>query len=144
LSFDVGSAHRTIGAITRAPTAISLFIVVTLGICAKFYTGAARDWVNNSLSGVFYVIFWCLFASLLFPRAAAKRIVSAVFVATCILEFLQLWHVAFLERLRSFFLGRALLGTSFVWSDLAYYALGSGLGWLWVAGVRRLEDRENL
>ena len=115
-----------------------------MGICTKFYTGAARDWVANSLSGVFYVVFWCLFASFFFPRAAARRIVGAVFVATCVLEFLQLWHLAFLERLRSFFLGRAFLGSSFVWSDLAYYALGSGLGWLWVAGVRRLEDRENL
>ncbi len=108
------------------------------------YAGWPRDWVNNSLSGVFYVVFWCLFASFFFSRASATKLVIAVFAATCVLEVLQLWHLPFLERLRSFFLGRAFLGTSFVWSDFVYYALGSALGWLWVAGVRRLEDRENL
>ncbi len=113
-----------------------------MGICTKLYTGWAADWVNNSLSGVFYVVFWCLFASFLFPRTAAARVAGIVFAATCVLECLQLWHQPFLEHLRSFFLGRALLGTSFVWSDFVYYALGSALAWVWVAGVRRLENRE--
>ena len=107
------------------------------------YTGCARDWVNNSLSGVFYVVFGCLLASYLFRRASATKLVIAVFAATGVLEVLQAWHLPFLERLRSFFLGRAFLGTSFVGSDFVYYALGSALGWQWAAGVRRLEDREN-
>lgn len=138
----VGSNHPSIQVSARASAALSLVVVLVAGIFAKFYAGTARDWVNNSLAGVFYVVFWCLFASLLLPRTAARKIVTAVFVATCFLEFLQLWHPPFLEWLRSSFLGRALLGTSFVWSDLPYYALGSGLGWLWIVGLRRLEGRD--
>ena len=107
------------------------------------YVGWGQDWVNNSFSGVFYVVFWCLFASFLFPRARTATLVGVVFASTCVLECLQLWHHTFLEHLRSFFLGRALLGTSFVWSDFIYYAIGSALGWVWVARVRRLEEREN-
>jgi Flp pilus assembly protein TadB len=46
------------------------------------------------------------------------------------LEFLQLWHPSFLEFLRSNFIGRTILGTSFTWSDFPYYLVGGGIGWL--------------
>jgi hypothetical protein len=52
----------------------------------------------------------------------------AVFAVTCALEVLQLWHPAPLEAVRGTFLGRTLLGTTFVWWDFPHYALGCALG----------------
>jgi hypothetical protein len=46
------------------------------------------------------------------------------------LEFIQLWHPTFLEFLRSNFIGRTILGTSFNWSDFPYYLAGCAIGWL--------------
>lgn len=119
----------------RIAAAVSLLLVAAAGLGSKFYRGPAANWVNNSLGGVFYVIFWCLLAFLLTPRARPWLIACTVLVITCLLEFLQLWHPAWLEQLRSSFLGAALLGTSFAWSDFPYYFLGCGLGWCW---MRRL------
>ncbi len=41
-------------------TVASLLIIVPLGLYSKFYSGPAANWVNNSLGGVFYEVFWCL------------------------------------------------------------------------------------
>ncbi len=113
-------------------TLISIFIIVPLGIYSKFYSGQATNWVNDSLGGVLYVIFWCLFAFLFLSNTKPWKIATVVFAVTCLLEFLQFWHPPLLEFLRSNFVGRTILGTTFTWSDFPYYLVGCGIGWLWM------------
>jgi len=118
-------------------TLISILIIVPLGFYSKFYSGQATNWVNDSLGGVLYVIFWCLFAFLFLSNTKPWKIATAVFAITCFLEFLQLWHPSFLEFLRSNFIGRTILGTSFTWSDFPYYLVGGGIGWLWMKSLQK-------
>lgn len=107
-----------------------LFLVTVTGFATKFYSGPGGFWVNNSFSAVFYELFWCLVLFILFPSMPPWKIAATVLLVTCFLEFLQMWHPPFLQYIRSFFIGRALIGTSFTWSDFLYYAIGSGLGWV--------------
>ena len=118
-------------------TLASLGIIVPVGFYSKFYRGPGAHWVNDSLGGVFYEVFWCLLASLVLPRTRTGRLAAGVLAATCVLEFLQLWHPPFLEALRSSFLGATILGTTFDWTDFPYYFAGSGIGWLWIDRLRR-------
>lgn len=115
---------------------LSVGVVTLVGFVSKLYQGPNAFWVNNSLSGVFYEIFWCLAVFLIWPCAKVWKIALGVLVVTCLLEFLQLWHPPFLEMIRGFFIGRALIGTYFTWSDFPYYVLGCGLGWLWMKRLR--------
>ena len=103
---------------------ILLLILITtiLGFASKFYEGTFELWVNNSLSGMFYEIFWCLVAFLFFNNYLSISII--VFIVTCILEFLQLWHPVFLEYIRNSFIGRTLIGNSFSYNDFIYYFIG--------------------
>ena len=126
----------------RGWTALSLLAVVPFGFYTKFYTGPAANWVNNSLGGVFYEIFWCLLVFLFRGRTTPWKIATAVFVATCLLEFLQLWHLPFLELLRNTFIGRTVLGATFTWSDFPYYALGCGVGWMWMRTILPKSDED--
>ena len=123
-------------------TLISMLIIVPLGLYSKSYSGQAANWVNDSLGGVLYVIFWCLFAFLFLSNTKPWRIAAAVFAVTCFLEFLQLWHPPFLEFLRSNFVGRTILGTTFTWSDFPYYAVGGGIGLLWMKILQK-HSRKN-
>jgi len=119
-------------------TCASLAAAALLGFYAKRgYHGPASVWIANSVGGIFYVIFWCLVLVLLLSRARASRIVFAVLTATCILEFLQLWHPPLLETARRNFLGRTVLGSYFDWSDFPYYFIGAALAWLWLRAVGR-------
>jgi hypothetical protein len=127
---------RSPGSKKRIGTLISLLIIVPVGFYSKLYAGPAAIWVNNSLSGVFYEIFWCLLIFLFWGEGQPWIIAASVLVATCLLEFLQLWHPPFLEFMRSYFIGQAVLGTSFTWSDFPYYFLGCGIGWLWLSRLQ--------
>lgn len=118
-------------------TVLSILIITPIGFMSKFYSGPGYYWVNNSLGGVFYEIFWCLVFLFILPKARPAIIASIVFIVTCILEFMQLWHPPFLEYLRQFFIGRTILGTSFTWWDFPYYVVGSAIGWLWMGGILR-------
>ncbi len=111
---------------------LSLLLITPIGFYSKFYGGPAHFWVNNSLGGVFYEIFWCLLMNLFFRNVNVLRIALIVLSGTCLLEFLQLWHPPFLEYLRATFIGRTILGNSFSWSDFPYYFLGSAAGYFWI------------
>lgn len=119
---------------------LSLLVVTPLGFAFKFYPGPGNGWFNNYGAGVLYEVFWILLASLFFPSKRSANVIPVyVFVMTCILEFLQLWHPPFLEVIRSFFLGSALVGTTFVWWDFPHYVFGCLTGWIWLRFLFRRE-----
>ncbi len=120
--------------ITRIRILIAILFITPLGFATKFYNGPLHAWVNDSLGGVLYEVFWCLAAALFFPRVNAIKTAALIFAATCVLEILQLWHPPFLEAVRATFIGRTLIGTSFSWLDFPHYLLGCFAGW-------RLVDR---
>ena len=125
---------------TRTYAIVSLLLVVPLGFGLKYYPGPLREWVNNSLGGTAYVIFWCLALFALWPRRSAiNPIVIGVLVVTSALEALQLVDHPVLDRIRGTFLGRTLIGTTFVWSDYVYYVFGAVFGRLWLGALCRLE-----
>lgn len=101
-----------------------LIVIVPVGFYTKFYTGPASNWVGNSMGGFFYEVFWCLVIAFIFPRYHPLKVALWVFGATCLLEFMQLWHPPLLDQLRSGFIGRTVLGNSFNGLDFPYYAAG--------------------
>ena len=117
---------------------IILLIITPLGFYTKFYSGPAAKWVSDSLGGSLYEIFWCLLFSIIFPQVKPLIITASVFIVTCFLEVLQLWHAPFLELIRSGFIGRTILGTSFSWNDFIYYFIGSGVGYLILTRLNKL------
>ncbi len=121
-------------------TLAAILVITPLGFYSKFYTGHASAWVNNSLGGVLYVIFWALVFSLIFVRSRPWKIAGIVVLITCALEFLQLWHPRFLETIRSTFMGATLLGNSFSWLDLVHYLVGSGLALFLLTVLQERED----
>jgi len=115
----------------RIYVACSLLVVTPLGFLSKFYSGPGRWWFNDYGAGVLYEIFWILVVFFFFPtKKSANRIPFWVFTITSALEILQLYNPWLLEKIRSFFLGRALIGTTFTWWDFPHYAFGCVIGWL--------------
>lgn len=127
----------------RQLTIFSLLIVTPLGFLSKFYRGPAHWWFNDYGGAILYEIFWCLFFFLFFPnRKAVRQIPIWVFVTTCILEFLQLWHPPFLEQIRATFWGKMFLGTTFVWWDFPHYVIGCIFGWVWLQQLWKFHQVE--
>ncbi|MBN1895779.1 DUF2809 domain-containing protein [bacterium] len=114
-----------------------LLVLIPTGFATKFYSGPLRTYVNDSLGGVLYVVFWIGIFAFLLQRAQGRTITLAVLAVTCGLEFLQLWHPPFLESIRSCFMGKTLIGHSFAWLDIPHYFIGAAAGY----GVLRLLKR---
>jgi len=120
----------------RVKIALSIVFLVPIGFATKFYHGPWQCWVENFLGGILYEIFWCLVIVFFFPSRKPLWIAGIVFGFTSILEVLQLWHPPLLEAIRSTFLGRALIGTSFTWLDFPHYVLGCLMGIAWIQKLR--------
>jgi len=121
---------------------LSILVIVPLGLLTKYYIGPAQYWVNYYLGGLFYEIFFCLLAALFFPVVRPWKIAASVFLITVLLEFLQLYHPAWLTSLRGFRLGHYLLGSSYNAWDFLYYLLGCLLGGFWVHTINHFMDPE--
>lgn len=116
---------------------VSLALLIPIGIATKFYHGPGELWIQYHFGGVVYEIFWCLLIACLLRHQSVFRIALSVFLVTCVLECLQLWHPPFLEWIRASFIGRALIGTSFSLLDFPHYFLGCLLGSFWARWARR-------
>lgn len=122
--------------LARRRAVLSLLVITPLGFLCKWYVGPAQNWVNNYAVGVPYELFWCLLLFLCAPRRErVAPVVTGVLLATGVLEALQLWHPPLLELVRSTFLGRALLGTTFSWWDYPHYVLGCVLAYVWMLAI---------
>lgn len=111
---------------------ITLLILIPLGLLTKFYSGSGEGWINNHLGGLFYVAFFTLLVyTLIHFWQSTQAWVPAIIAlsVTITLEFLQLYTHPILEYLRSSFMGRSLIGSSFNETDFLYYFLGAFLGY---------------
>jgi len=117
---------------------LCLVVVVPLGLASKLYQGAGDWWINDYGGGMLYEVFWILLTIAIWPRASPLGVSVWVLLLTSFVEVLQLWHPPFLTAIRATFVGRMLLGTTFVWWDFPHYVLACGLTWL---GLRSLRAR---
>jgi len=127
----------------RALTVLLIIIIVPLGFATKLYDGVYANFVNNSLGGFFYEIFWCLVIFLVFPKINTYVIAFLVFLTTSLLEFSQLLSYPFLETIRSSFIGRSLIGNSFSWSDFIHYFNGAFIGFLILQLIKKLAGKSS-
>lgn len=118
---------------------ISILTLFVLGFATKFYGGPRSLWVSNHLGDILYEIFWCLLISLLVPQMPILKNVQLVFVITCVLELLQLWHPSFLTTARNTFIGHAILGSAFDLWDIPHYAVGCLIAYFWLTKINSLK-----
>lgn len=111
---------------------ISIAMLVPLGLVAKFYRGPGQAWLNDAFGGIPYEMFWMFLMAWFWPATKPVAIALTVFIATCLLEFLQLWQPDWLQAIRATLPGRLVLGNTFTWGDFPYYVMGCLGGCLWL------------
>lgn len=112
----------------RTYTLACLAVVTPLGFATKVFAGPGAHWVNSHAGGVLYVLFWVLVVVFIRPQTSPWAAGPLVFIATCLLEALQLLYTPTLAAIRSTFLGHALIGSTFSWWDFPHYLLGAAIG----------------
>ena len=119
---------------------ILLLLLIIFGIATKFYSGPGREFVNNYLGGVIYVMFFILLASLILPHGNILKLSLLILIITCLLEFSQLITGEFLNKIRAHFIVRSLIGSVFNKFDFLFYLFGALIGYY---VLRMLRTRTN-
>ncbi|OJW23934.1 MAG: hypothetical protein BGO49_17255 [Planctomycetales bacterium 71-10] len=114
----------------RNPLAGLVLVAVTilLGIGSRRFghwlPGFVADYAGDTL--------WALVAflgiGLILPRASTWRVALLATSFSVMIEIGQLYHAPWIDSIRGTTLGALVLGHGFLWSDLACYAVGVGLG----------------
>jgi hypothetical protein len=126
----------------RLALLLTLVILVPLGYWVRFSQGLIPAWLHDALGSVAYEIFWITLFALLAPNMAVQWVALGVCLATCGLEFLQLWQPPVLQMIRATLPGRLVLGNTFTWSDFPPYFVGSAVGWGWVRSLQQQRVRK--
>ncbi len=119
---------------------INILAIIPLGYVVRF-GHILPEFISDAGGGIAYEIFWILTVLAIAPRANIRLTVISVCLATCALEFLQLYQPPLLQSIRATLPGRLLLGNTFAWSDFPPYFIGSALGLLWVYYLERVASK---
>jgi Protein of unknown function (DUF2809) len=97
----------------RLPRLVLIALVVALGLGSRRF--------GQSLPGFVGI-------SLILPRVSTWRVAALAMSFSVMIEVSQLYHAPWIDSIRRTTLGALVLGHGFLWSDLACYAGGIGLG----------------
>jgi hypothetical protein len=133
------------GPLRRSPTIwiAGIMLVCVLGIGSRRYAQVLPHVVATYAGDTLWALAAFLAFGLVMPRATTGRVAASALFLSVLIEVSQLYHARWIDAVRQTRLGGLVLGFDFVWSDLACYAVGIGLGVLIERSVAWLSPRQD-
>jgi hypothetical protein len=113
---------------------VLFLLIIPVGLATRkqpawFYPFIAEYGGDVLWSAMFFFLF-----RFLWPQHRLWLIALYTFLFSVAIELSQLYHAEWIDKIRITFLGRMLLGNTFLWTDIACYLAGTMLAWL-IAGM---------
>ncbi len=107
---------------------ILIALVSALGIGSRRYAHNLPGFIATYAGDTLWALAAFLGFGLCLPRASTRTIAMLAMAFSVAIELSQLYHAPWIDSIRQTTLGGLILGFGFLWSDLACYAAGVGLG----------------
>jgi hypothetical protein len=107
---------------------ILIALAVGLGLGSRRFAGHLPGFVASYAGDTLWALAAFLSIGLFLPRTSTGRVALLALSFSILIEISQLYHAPWIDAIRRTTLGGLILGYDFVWSDLACYAVGVGLG----------------
>jgi hypothetical protein len=105
-----------------------LVLTILLGLGSRRYASALPTIVSTYAGDTLWALALFWFLGLILPRMSPTRVAAMALGLSLLVELSQLYHAPWIDAVRRTTIGGLILGFGFLWSDLACYAAGVGLG----------------
>ena len=105
-----------------------LLAIILLGLGSRAYSSPFPTFVRAYVGDALWALAAYLTVTLLFPRLPIRWVAVTAGLFSLTVELSQLYHAAWIDRLRQVRVAALLLGHGFLWSDLVCYGVGIGVG----------------
>jgi hypothetical protein len=105
-----------------------LAATIALGLGSRRFAGVLPGFVADYAGDTLWALAFFLVLGLLLPRMATGRVAALALTGSLLVEVSQLYHAPWIDAVRRTTVGGLVLGFGFLWSDLACYAVGVGVG----------------
>lgn len=112
----------------RAVAIAAAVATIALGLASRRYAEALPDFIAAYAGDTLWALVVYLIATALVPSTSILRRALAALAFAFAIEASQLYHAPWIEEIRANRLAALVLGSGFLWSDLACYAVGVALG----------------
>jgi hypothetical protein len=101
-----------------------LFVVLCAGYVSRRYAHYLPTPIRKRTGDALWACAVYVLAAIIRPRWSVIVVTAvALFISYCI-EFSQIYHAPWIDHIRSYTLGRLILGTTFFWLDQLAYTIG--------------------
>jgi hypothetical protein len=108
--------------------------IIALGLGSRRFGQFLPSFVASYAGDTLWALMAFLGIGLILPRVSTWRVAALAMSFSVMIEVSQLYHAPWIDSIRGTTFGALVLGHGFLWSDLACYGVGVGLGVL-VEGV---------
>jgi hypothetical protein len=105
-----------------------LVLTILLGLGSRRYASALPTIVATYAGDMLWALALFWFLGLILARMSTARVAAMALGLSLLVELSQLYHAPWIDAVRRTTIGGLILGFGFLWSDLACYAAGVGLG----------------
>lgn len=112
----------------RVQQAFYIIIVIILGLASRRYGEILPTWLAAYSGDVLWGLMVYFIMGFILPKEKIYRVALIALTFTAFIETSQLYHVPWIDAIRSNRLGSLLLGYGFLWSDIICYAFGIAFG----------------
>ncbi len=120
---------------------ILIALVCLLGIGSRRYAHVLPRFIAAFAGDTLWALAEFLGLGLVLPRASTRTIAFLAMAVSVAVELSQLYHAPWIDSIRQTTLGGLILGFGFLWSDLACYLVGVGLGAVIDVGMIAVKER---
>jgi uncharacterized protein DUF2809 len=106
---------------------VASVVTIALGLSIRRFPDAFPSFIARYAPDALWasLVFWLI--STAFLRARPLVVAAAALLFSVTVETSQLYHAPWIDAVRATRLGALVLGSGFLWSDLACYAVGVAL-----------------
>lgn len=119
-------------------------IVIIIGLGSRYLSPFLPPWLNLYLGDILWGLMIFFICGLLFRSGTTSVVTARALIFSYAVEISQLYHAEWIDSLRKTGIGGLVLGYGFLWSDIASYTVGIGLGVLIERSMNNKEGKKFL